>query len=255
VPIPTVQSPPTTSVAWPFSSSDALCSVPYDLDDFCERYASTRQARPRWRARHADCCLGVLSRIREHAHDPLAEVFWAVRLRAEQDNLLAAWSWAIDTGNVDTAFRMLAGLAPYDVWTSYPLLLNAEAALELPGATEHPDYPLALAVSAVFASNRADVTVTEELCRRAAEANAGRDAPDWHSNLALTTGAFADNARLDEQAAAKARTHDARLSRAPDPAGAAAIAESPNYVRPISLITEALGEEHARELRVVWARV
>ena len=40
------------------------------------------------------------------------EVFWAVRLSAEQDNLLAAWSWAIGTGNVDTAFAILAGFAP-----------------------------------------------------------------------------------------------------------------------------------------------
>jgi predicted ATPase len=42
----------------------------------------------RWRARHADYYTGVLSRIREHAHDPQAGVFWAVRLSAEQDNLL-----------------------------------------------------------------------------------------------------------------------------------------------------------------------
>src|SRR6266536_1586299 len=39
---------------------------------------------------------------------------------------------------------------------TYPLLLPANAALELPGAAAHPGYPLALAVSAVFASIRAD---------------------------------------------------------------------------------------------------
>jgi hypothetical protein len=32
--------------------------------------------------------------------------------RAEQDNLLAAWSWAIGASDVDTAFQMLAGFAP-----------------------------------------------------------------------------------------------------------------------------------------------
>ena len=106
-------------------------------------------------------------------------MFWAVRLSAEQDNLLAAWSWAIGTGNVGTAFQILAGFAPVEVWSTYPLLLAGEAALELPGAAEHPGYPLALAVSAVFASNRADVTGAEELCRRAAEANARRATPDW----------------------------------------------------------------------------
>jgi hypothetical protein len=141
-------------------------------------------------------------------------VFWAVRLGAEQDNLLAAWSWAIGTSNLDTAFAILAGFASVEVRNTDPLLLAGEAALELPGAAGHPGYPLALAVSAVFASNRADVTGTRELCRRAAEANARRDTPDWRaeatacaarSNIAIATGAFADAAHLAEQAAGLAR--------------------------------------------------
>jgi hypothetical protein len=141
-------------------------------------------------------------------------VFWAVRLSAEQDNLLAAWSWAIGTGNVGIAFAILAGFAPSEVWSSYQLLLDGQTALELPGASEHPGYPLAAAVSALFASIRGDATGTEELCRRAAEANARRDPPDWRAeeticaarqNIAVTTGAFADTGRLAEQAAGLAR--------------------------------------------------
>jgi predicted ATPase/class 3 adenylate cyclase len=167
----------------------------------------------RWQARHADYYVGVLKQIRYH--DRRADVFWAVRLRTEQDNLLAAWSWAIDTRNIDTAFSILAGFAPREFSFRWPLLLDGEAALELPGAAAHPGYPLALAVSAMFASNRGDVTVTEELCRRAAEANERRDPHDWRvekvicdarANIALSTGAFADANRLSEQAAAIART-------------------------------------------------
>jgi predicted ATPase/class 3 adenylate cyclase len=167
----------------------------------------------RWQARHADYYVDFLQQIRHH--DRRQEVFWAVRLSAEQDNLLAAWSWAIDTGNVDIAFSILAGLAPRELWFRWPLLLDGEAALELPGAAAHPGYPLALAVSARFASNRADVTVTEELCRAAAEANERRDPHDWRveevicdarANIADTTGAFADANRLTEQAATIART-------------------------------------------------
>ena len=54
----------------------------------------------------------------------------------------------------------------------------------------------------------------EELCRRAAEANARQAPPDWRveeavcaarSGIAVTTGAFADAARLAEQAAGIAR--------------------------------------------------
>ena len=167
----------------------------------------------RWRARHAGYYAGFLRQVREHDRGR-DEVFWAIRLSAEQDNLLAAWSWAVDTGNVDTAFAILAGFAPCEVWSSYPLLLPGAAALGLPGATEHPGYPLALAVSAVLASFRADVTGAEELCRRAADANARRDTPDWRveetlcaarSNIANTTGAFEDAGRLAEQAAGLAR--------------------------------------------------
>ncbi|HEY1346762.1 MAG TPA: DUF4062 domain-containing protein [Streptosporangiaceae bacterium] len=168
----------------------------------------------RWRARHASYYAAFLRRIRDYAHDPNPEVFWAARLSTEQDNLLAAWSWAIGTSNVGAAFSILAGFAPVEICTNYPLLLPGEAALGLPGASEHPDYPLVLAVSAAFASYRADVAGAGELCRRAADANARHGSPDWRveeaigaarANIAHTTGAFADAARLAEQAAGLAR--------------------------------------------------
>jgi predicted ATPase len=166
----------------------------------------------RWRARHAGYYAGFLHQVR-HV-DPREAGFWGARLSAEQDNLLAAWSWAIHAGDAGTAFKILAGFAPSEVWNSYPLLLNGEAALDLPGATEHPGYPLALAVSALFASNRADAAGAEELCRRAAAASARQGPGDWRvqeaicaarSNIANSTGALADAARFAEQAAGLAR--------------------------------------------------
>ena len=80
-----------------------------------QRLGQAGQAE-RWRARHAGYYTDVLRQVRDHAHDPDQEVFWAVRLGAEQDNLLAAWLWAIGTGNLDTAFQMLAGFAPVEIW-------------------------------------------------------------------------------------------------------------------------------------------
>jgi predicted ATPase len=180
------------------------------IRQYAEERLETAGETQRWRARHASYYAGLLPGIREHAHDSREEVFWAVRLGADQDNLLAAWSWAIGTGDVGTAFQMLAGFAPCEIWTSYPLLLPGEAALGLSGAAEHPGYPLALAVSAVFASYRADVAAAEELCHRASEANARTDTPNWRveetvcaarSNIANTAGKSADGARLAEQAA------------------------------------------------------
>jgi predicted ATPase len=168
----------------------------------------------RWRARHASYYAGLLARVRDRAHGHREEILWAVRISTEQDNLLAAWSWAIGASDVDTAFQMLAGFASREVWNTYPLVLAGEAALELPGAAKHPGYPLALAVTAVFAAIRGDVTGAEELCRRAAEVNARRYPPDWRVEeticsargiIATSTGAFADAARLSEQAAGIAR--------------------------------------------------
>ena len=185
----------------------------------------------RWRARHASYYADLLSRVRDHAHDPDQEMFWAVQLGAELDNLLAAWSWAIGTGNAGTAFQILAGFAPCEVWTVYPLKLAGEAALGLPGAAEHPGYPLALAVSALFASIRADVTGAEELCRRAAEANVRRDTRDWRveaticvarSNIAASSGAFADAARLAEQAAGLSQANGDLADASVELAGAVA---------------------------------
>jgi predicted ATPase/class 3 adenylate cyclase len=202
----------------------------------------------RWQARHAEYYVGVLQQIRHH--DRREEVFWAVRLSAEQDNLVAAWSWAIDTRNIDTAFSILAGFAPTEIWHRYPLLLDGEPALELPGAAAHPGYALALAVSAMFASNRADVTVTEELCRRAAEANERRDSHDWRVeeticaariNIAFTAGAFADAARLAERAAGLARAGgdlaDASLQLGIAAAGHVFVGDAP---RAVPLAREAL---------------
>jgi hypothetical protein len=202
----------------------------------------------RWRARHADYYVGFLQQIRHH--DRREEVFWAVRLGAEQDNLLAAWSWAIDTRNIDTAFSILAGFAPIEVSSRYPLVLDGEAALELPGAAAHPGYPLALAVSAMFASHRADMTVTEELCRHAAEANERRDPADWRveevicdarSNIAGSVGALADGARLRERAAAIARTGgdlgDASLQLGMAAGGYLFVGDAP---RAVTLAREAL---------------
>jgi predicted ATPase/class 3 adenylate cyclase len=182
------------------------------IRQYCEERLSEAGELERWHARHADYYADLLRQIRRP--DRQEEVFWAVRLGAEHDNLLAAWSWTIDTSNVGTAFSILAGFAPSEIWHSYPLLLDGESALKLRGAVEHPGYPLALAVSALFASMRSDEVGAEELCSRATEAYARQNAPNWRveqticaarENIAITTGAFADAARFAEQAAGIAR--------------------------------------------------
>ena len=143
------------------------------------------------------------------------EMFWAVRLSAEQDNLLAAWSWAIGAGNVDTAFTDPGRLRAERGLDQYPLLLAGEAALDCPArpSTRATRWPWRSArCSRRFAR---DVTGAEELCRRAAEANAAPRYPGLagrgdrlrrpHRTSPSSAAPFADAARFAEQAAGLAR--------------------------------------------------
>src|SRR6185437_6283796 len=67
-----------------------------------ERLEATGQGT-HWRAHQARYYADFLGHVRDHGHDSQDGVFWAVRLGIEQDNLLAAWSWAIGTGNLEIA--------------------------------------------------------------------------------------------------------------------------------------------------------
>ena len=175
----------------------------------------------RWQARRAGAYADLLGRDWDHAHDRNQEYCLGgpARRRAGQP------ARGVVLGDVRRrqrqyyAFQILAGFAPCEIWTTYPLKLTGEAAVGLPGAAEHRGYPLALADSTLFASIRADATSAEELGRRAAEADARCDTPDWRveatiltarSNIAAASGAFPDAARLAEQAAGQARRRPRR---------------------------------------------
>jgi predicted ATPase/class 3 adenylate cyclase len=141
---------------------------------------------------------------------------WAARLSAEHDNLLAAWSWAIDADDVDTALRILCSV-PRGHEGGYQLGLSGEAALTLSGASVHPEYPLALAITAIDAASRGDLDAAEERGSRALDADK-RLHPQAHSDvenlvcqaradIAMVRGAFADAVAYNEQAADIARAN------------------------------------------------
>ena len=69
------------------------------------------------------------------------------RLAAEHENLLTAIGHAIDSGDADAAFRWLRALPGPAFQIGYQLRLPIEAMLTLPGASDHPEYPFALAVA------------------------------------------------------------------------------------------------------------
>ena len=89
------------------------------------------------------------------------------RLAAEEENFVVAMSWAIDTNDVDLAFRLLRAFPIAPLQLGLRLWLPAEPVLSLPGAPEHPDYPYGLAIAAVRAAFRGDRPRAEELCDQA----------------------------------------------------------------------------------------
>jgi predicted ATPase len=171
------------------------------------------------RTRHAGYYAAFAEHAFGHLHGP-DHVPWAGRLSAEHDNVLAAWSWAIDTDDVDTAFRILCNV-PRGHEGGYQLGLPGEAALTLSGAAEHPDYPLALAITAIDVAARGDLDIAEQRCSRALEAQqriharADSDVENLvcqaRADSALMRGAFADSVGFSEQAADIARA-DGKLT-------------------------------------------
>src|SRR5256714_386537 len=121
------------------------------------------------RARHAAHYTAFAEQSSQHLLGP-EHVLWVDYLRAEHDNLHAAWTWAIDADDVDTAFRILCSV-PRGHEGGYQLGLSGEAALTLSGTTEHPDYPLVLAITAIDAASHGDLDVAEQRCVWAREAD------------------------------------------------------------------------------------
>jgi hypothetical protein len=99
----------------------------------------------------------------------------------------------------------------------YQLGLPGEAALTLSGATEHHDYPLALAITAIDAASRGDLDAAEERGSRALDAykrlhpQTDSDVENLvcqaRADVAMSRGAFVDAVAYNKQAADIARTN------------------------------------------------
>jgi predicted ATPase/class 3 adenylate cyclase len=90
-------------------------------------------------------------------------------LDREVDNLRAALSWAIDTQDIDTALR-LAGMEEISLIATdagAALRAGAEAALTIPGASEHPKCPAALVAAAWDAAYHGDHEHARRRCDEA----------------------------------------------------------------------------------------
>ena len=81
-----------------------------------------------------------------------------------------AMSSAIDTTDVDLAFRLLLSVPPAQAQFGFGLRLPAGPVLALPAAPQHPEYALGLACAAWDAASSGDLQLGEQLSRQAIEA-------------------------------------------------------------------------------------
>ena len=126
-------------------------------------------------------------------------------INAVFDDLRLAHEWLVDTGEVDGALRLPGALGDYVTHRLRGEVGDwAERALALPGATEHPLYPLGLMIAAEGDYFRGDL---ERLRRRAEVVLAGED-DDLASYYALAAlrGLAMQTGHLDDLAALDART-------------------------------------------------
>lgn len=75
------------------------------------------------------------------------EARWSQQIESDFDNYRAAFVRSVRLGNVDAALRIVAGLREFGFRRiRYELSSWATSCLELPGAADHPRYPLVMAI-------------------------------------------------------------------------------------------------------------
>jgi predicted ATPase/class 3 adenylate cyclase len=122
------------------------------------------------RARHCDHYTELAGLVQAHLWGS-GQVEWGTRLAREHDNLFAAMAFALDTEDLDRAMALLCQL---------PVLLFGGAQIDdlvafdpapilaLPGAADHPAFPVALVAAGWEAFRRDEGPVALALCDDAA---------------------------------------------------------------------------------------
>ncbi|MCJ7438216.1 MAG: adenylate/guanylate cyclase domain-containing protein [Acidimicrobiia bacterium] len=88
----------------------------------------------------------------------------------DTDNFRAALDWAVETGSVDLALRLVAPLAVNGMAIGYSALDWADTACSVAGASDHHCYPSVASWAVWRATMRGDLARAEALAARVAEA-------------------------------------------------------------------------------------
>jgi predicted ATPase/class 3 adenylate cyclase len=178
------------------------------IRDYAQELLDERETA-RTRSRHAVWCATYVESVAAAHSAAPDDVEWEDELDREVDNLRAAFTWAVDTRDSDTALRLL-GNVPVPAISNVALAFRsgADAAIALPGASQHPNLPAALAAAASFANQRGEQDLALRLCDEALAAERRLDtAPDarlWlvRAFIAMSRGAFDQDIEYTQRAAA-----------------------------------------------------
>jgi predicted ATPase len=126
--------------------------------------------RDELRVRHARWYLNLSERCAKGLAGP-DESDAVALLDREFENLRTAYLWSIEYADVDVALRLVAALREYAFRCMHAEISGwADKARELPNASEHPRYPLVVAVGAYSRFVRGDLEGAIDLGQHAVEA-------------------------------------------------------------------------------------
>jgi hypothetical protein len=114
---------------------------------------------------HMEYFLRVASNLGEHFPGD-ADLDAERQIVDERDNFMAALAYAVETDDVDRALGLFTAWGAFNqtlVWLRVFELSGGSAVLSIPGAAEHPLYPLALAGEAGNAAMRVDLQRAQTL--------------------------------------------------------------------------------------------
>lgn len=180
------------------------------------------------RIHHAAFYVRLSVRAKENYYGP-EQLVWARRVRLENDNIRAALSNAIDSGDASLAVQLLAS-APFQEKAEGPtgevLRLPVLPVIALAGASEEPGYPLALLAAAYNVQATGDWDAVFEYCRRAREAQSSQSVSDSSQRIEMDIASLQAQGALasgDYAAAVAAYSRAAELANADGYPGLAGI--------------------------------
>ncbi|HZJ27695.1 MAG TPA: hypothetical protein VFF40_11910 [Acidimicrobiia bacterium] len=127
------------------------------------------------------------------------EPSWSVALDRDFDNLRAAHLTALRRDDAHSALRLVASLWEFAFRrVQYEVASWADASARLPGASDHPDRPVALAVSAYGRFVRGDMEAAISLAHQALEAEGKTETSDSGLPERVLGNTFFYMERVDE---------------------------------------------------------